>query len=103
MDLFIPLIGESILFSPSNEKWSKRRKILSSAFYKDKVIFMVEQVKNVLIDKVQYWEETFVKKDQAFDIFSELQNLAASIIFTCTYGDDVSNLKVDYYENGKKI
>jgi hypothetical protein len=36
------LIGDSIVFSPSNDLWKEKRKKLSLAFYKDKMIKMLE-------------------------------------------------------------
>jgi cytochrome P450 len=45
--LLEPLIGESILFSPSNQEWSTRRKLVSSAFYKEKLLKMIDIMKSV--------------------------------------------------------
>jgi hypothetical protein len=43
--LLYPLMGDSILLSESSETWSNKRKALSHAFYKDKLISMLETVK----------------------------------------------------------
>jgi len=37
-NLLYPLMGESILLSDSSELWGKKRKTLSTAFYKEKLI-----------------------------------------------------------------
>jgi cytochrome P450 len=39
-EAFKPLVGDSILFSRSDEEWAKRRKTLSAAFYKEKLLKM---------------------------------------------------------------
>ena len=40
-----PLLGESILLVTSSKEWSNKRKALSAAFYKEKLLKMVEIVK----------------------------------------------------------
>ena len=40
--LFSSLFGESIVLAEGNDLWSRKRKVLSSAFYKDKLIKMTE-------------------------------------------------------------
>jgi cytochrome P450 len=52
-----PLLGESILLSHSNEEWSKRRKTLSAAFYKDKLVKMTDIAKDVIDFEVKRWKE----------------------------------------------
>lgn len=44
-EVFHYLLGESLLFDQSGELWSKKRKIMSVAFYKDKLIKMIDIVK----------------------------------------------------------
>ena len=46
------LLGDSIVFSPSDETWSTRRKHLSAAFYKDKLIKMIDIVAAHAFEKV---------------------------------------------------
>jgi hypothetical protein len=41
---FKDLTGESIVFISSTEQWSIKRKILSQAFYKDKMIKMLDVI-----------------------------------------------------------
>jgi hypothetical protein len=43
--LLYHLMGDSILLSESTEAWSNKRKALSHAFYKDKLIGILETVK----------------------------------------------------------
>jgi hypothetical protein len=51
-NLLYPLMGDSILLSESSESWSNKRKSLSHAFYKDKLLKMLEIVKHSMHDKV---------------------------------------------------
>ena len=48
-------MGESILLSESNSDWSNKRKVLSTAFYKDKLIKMIEIIKELLKEVVIDW------------------------------------------------
>jgi hypothetical protein len=52
-DIMFPLMVESLLLQESNENWSTKRKSMSVAFYKEKLIKMVDIVKQSLKDKVQ--------------------------------------------------
>mmetsp|Transcript_9545 Transcript_9545/g.9149 ORF Transcript_9545/g.9149 Transcript_9545/m.9149 type:complete len:179 (+) Transcript_9545:28-564(+) len=47
--LFYPSIHDSILFSKSDELWAKKRKILSAAFYKEKLAKMMD----ILMDETR--------------------------------------------------
>jgi cytochrome P450 len=42
-----PLTGDTIVFMPGNEQWAKKRKALSASFYKDRLVKMVEIVKDI--------------------------------------------------------
>ena len=46
--LFGSLFGDSIVLALSDETWSKKRKVLSSAFYKEKLIKMTEVIREVI-------------------------------------------------------
>ena len=54
-NMMYPLMGESILLSESNSDWSNKRKVLSTAFYKDKLIKMIEIIKELLKEAVIDW------------------------------------------------
>jgi cytochrome P450 len=53
---FGSLFGDSIVLAASDELWSKKRKVLSSAFYKDKLIKMTETIRQVVADKIKEFE-----------------------------------------------
>lgn len=55
------LTGDSILFEDSSEFWNNKRKKMSVAFYKDKLIKMVDIMKDCVKDKVKEFDEKFVK------------------------------------------
>lgn len=45
-------MGDSILLSATTDKWADRRKSLSTAFYKEKLLKMLELVKNSMNEKI---------------------------------------------------
>ena len=47
-DILYPLVGDSVLLAKSDTEWQTRRKSLSQAFYKDKLIRMVDIVKSCM-------------------------------------------------------
>ena len=51
-----PLVGDSILFQKSNEIWREKRRALSSVFYKNKMIRMVENIKVATKTTMSEWQ-----------------------------------------------
>lgn len=45
-------MGDSIIFQPANEDWYEKRKRISVAFYKDKLLKMVEILKESIGSKI---------------------------------------------------
>jgi cytochrome P450 len=62
------LFGDSILFSPSDEKWAEKRKHLSSAFYKDKLSQMMERIVMITNQQVHSWRDKYAGQKVSFDI-----------------------------------
>lgn len=50
--IFHKLTGDSILFEESSEFWNNKRKRMSVAFYKDKLIKMTDIVKDCMKIKI---------------------------------------------------
>ena len=49
------LIGRSILFADTDEVWKERRKALSVAFYKGKLVQMIETAKEAMQGTLKRW------------------------------------------------
>ena len=43
-----PLMGDAILFSKADAEWKAKRKALSHAFYRDRMVFMLDVLKEAL-------------------------------------------------------
>jgi hypothetical protein len=61
-------MGDAILLSKSTDDWMKRRKVLSTAFYKDKLMLMMEIVKDCMSNKVKQWTQEFVETKKPMDL-----------------------------------
>ena len=53
------LFGEGLLLIESNETWREKRKHLSAAFYKEKMITMLDTVKELTYDKIIQWKKEY--------------------------------------------
>lgn len=58
--IFFPLLGESTLFEASNQSWAAKRKVLSTAFYKEKLTKMVVLIKEEVRKSLAHWKDTYV-------------------------------------------
>lgn len=56
-DVTLQLTGRSILFADSGPEWRKRRSAFSPAFYKGKLIQMVELAKGSMRTTIQRWKD----------------------------------------------
>ena len=55
--------GESILFERSTELQATKRKHISAAFYKEKMVQMMKQITLLTAERVKIWKEKFLKKE----------------------------------------
>lgn len=50
------ILGDSIVFDNSNERWAERRKHLSSIFYKDKMVKILDIVIKKTLERTEFWK-----------------------------------------------
>ena len=85
------LTGDSIIFSKSDEKWREKRKVLSTIFYKQKTVKLMENIaretKNTFID----WRETYVEKGMPVNLPTIISQLMSRNIMVTIFGEDVSD------------
>ena len=101
---FQRFLGESSLMVKNGVEQARKRKLIGSGFYKDKMLKMVEIIKNCVADKAASLEERYLKSGQEFDIIAELDELHTRIIMTSAFGqENVADIKLPYIENGQTI
>ena len=85
---------------PTNEEWQRKRKLDSTAFYKDKLLQMTEVMKNLVAEKVGEIEAAHLNKGTSFDIMKELYDLHSKIIITTAFGREAQAVTIPYIKNG---
>ena len=77
----------------ASEEQIRKRKLIGSSFYKDKLLKMAQIINQCVAEKNQYLEERYFAKNDAFDLIGELDELHTKIILTSAFGiQGVSNL-----------
>ena len=101
-DLCYPLIGDSILFAETTQDWKKSRKAMSPAFYKGKLVQLVEIAK-LSVEQTLLKFEHMTKNSQTtqIDVVEELGEMTVRILLRCAFGEDLSDVKIDQWIQGK--
>lgn len=100
-NILYALMGEALVFRRSDEEWSIRRKHISVAFYKEKLLKFSEIIKDILIKRMKMWREKYVNGGKEMDFVMEMLDLHEDIFLTCVFGRDINAITVDVEENGK--
>lgn len=70
------LLGSATIILKGNEEWQKKRKAVSSAFYKEKLVLMTEKVKECIQNKMTDWDDHYLDQEgKQVDIIQEMQEL----------------------------
>ena len=105
-DLTLCLTGRSILFAETTREWKEARKTISPAFYKGKLVGLVEIAREsvrVSVDKLKKLTASSGKPKTQLDMINEFNSIFVRILLTTALGEDVSERQVNYWENGKLI
>ena len=73
--VFHKLMGDSILFEESSEFWNNKRKKMSVAFYKDKLIKMVDIMKKCMQEKVEDFNTRFILNKEHMNLIAEISTI----------------------------
>eukprot|EP00347_Sterkiella_histriomuscorum_P012378 403368811 len=98
------LLGNSSLMMSSNEAQARKRKTISSAFYKGKLYKMVEIIKEIVAEKIDEMQHKFINdqegQKQGFDLLEQLNEIHVRVILNTAFGEDLKSSKLPYVENG---
>lgn len=104
-DLTMSLTGKSILFAETDDVWRKRRTALGPAFYKGKLIEMIELAKDCMKGTLDRW----IKKCEEnggtakVDLINEVSLMFTRIILKCAIGESLDDVEVDYWVDGVNL
>jgi cytochrome P450 len=99
--IFGSFIGESIVLAASDEKWAKKRKVLSSAFFKDKLLRMTEEIREIVAVKIEEMEKAYLVTGKPMNLIQEIGDLHMRIILVSAFGlHDLHSVKLPYLKEG---
>ena len=87
------LMGDSFLFSKADDIWKAKRQACGHAFYKDKLVQMMESLKDLVGSTFEQWAEDITnseKKEKVIDIAVEFVNIMARNMITIALGEDIN-------------
>ena len=92
------LLGGSILFADTNEMWRKRRTALSPAFYKGKLVQMVETAKASMRVTLAEWHH---KDSSRIDLVHEISLMFTRLLLRCAIGESLDGVTINFWQKGK--
>ena len=108
LGLFYNMLGRSFLVMPTDDEWRAKRKGLAHAFFKDRLIVMMEKLKEYSNESHQKWlkeirasSDGTTKIDISVEIAKIMQNFLMHIIFGRNVND--IKVKVEIKEAGEPI
>lgn len=90
--MFDDIIGESFVFAHNDEKWKAKRKACAHAFYKDRLVYMLETLNEVTQKTFSKWaKEAKIKGHHDIDIATEFSEILTRNIIHVSFGEDLSD------------
>lgn len=83
MDQFL---GNSIVFSRSDELWAKKRKHMSAAFYKEKMNVLISTFIRLTVQSLNKLKADQIKNKESFDLTIFISDLIMESILQCVFG-----------------
>ncbi|CDW82654.1 cytochrome family subfamily polypeptide 55 precursor [Stylonychia lemnae] len=97
--------GHSSANQKSNQEWADKRKHLTSAFYKEKIIRILKESVAITYKKVQTWKERLNSSDasqQLIILNREIQELLDEVVNVSIFGQGSQRAKLNYQIKGKQ-
>lgn len=92
--MFEDIIGQSFLFAHNDEAWKTKRKACSHAFYKERLVFMLETLKDKIMDVQEKWLaeiDSNAQKMTVINMATEFSDIFSRNIITVSFGEDLSD------------
>jgi cytochrome P450 len=83
-----------------SEEQARKRKLIGSSFYKDKLLKMVDIINKCVADKISYFSDRYLEGNKEFNLITELDELHTKIILSAAFGqEDISEPQVPFIED----
>ena len=95
--MFSDLIGNSFIFSHNDARWKEKRKACAHAFYKERLVQMIEVLKDKVIESVDKFTKEIKDSNESFTIMDfegEFSNMLSRNIIHICFGLDLVHEKV---------
>ena len=92
-DLTLCLLGKSILFAETSSEWREARKTMSPAFYKGKLVSLVEIARESVrhsVDRLKNLVRDSKTPRTEINLITEISDIFVRILLMCALGEDVS-------------
>ena len=92
--MFEDIIGQSFVFAHNDDAWKTKRKACAHAFYKDRLAFMLETLKDKTATTFVQWAEKINQSKEKFHDFNmatEFSEILARNIIHVSFGEDLSD------------
>ena len=100
--MFKNFYGDSFLFSKTDENWKAKRKATAHAFYRERMVNMLEVLKDKIGEACESWNLLIDKNggEATIDIAHETRKLFARNIIHIAFGEDIEEEKFELYVRG---
>ena len=92
--MFKDLLDNSFIFSPGDQVWKAKRRACAHAFYKERLVQMMEVLRGKLERSVEKWLAEIRNSDTAstkIDIAFEFERLFAENLIHISFGEDIND------------
>ena len=106
--MFKNFYGESFLFSKTDENWKAKRKATAHAFYRERMVNMLEVLKEKIGEACDHWSQQIAaeaeteggEKSIVIDIAHEIRKIFARNIIHIAFGEDIEDEKFELHMRG---
>ena len=101
--MFKNFYGDSFLFSKTDDNWRAKRKATSHAFYRERMVNMLEVLKEKIGQACEKWAKSIDESRDNFvtiDIAYEIRKVFARNIIHIAFGEDIEEEKFELHMRG---
>lgn len=86
-NLLYDILGDTMVLDKSNEMWAAKRKSLSTAFYKEKMLKMLATVIELSLKRTEQWNKKLNSSGQvSVDLVEEIYEHVMTAMDSCIFG-----------------
>ena len=100
MGVFKKLLGHSFLFSPADDDWKAKRKACAHAFYKERLVHMIEIFKEKLEEHCLQWIDEIKASEGGYteiDLPKVYRMMFTRNIIHISFGEDLSQQEIEIW------